>query len=67
MTLNIQAADDGIQGNSIVQIDGGTINIETSTEGIEGTYVQINGGEITIYATDDGINALCKKLIRYRH
>lgn len=56
-TLNISAADDGIQGNAIVQIDGGVINISTSSEGIEGTHVQINGGEISIYATDDGINA----------
>ena len=58
--FNITAADDAIQGNSIVQIDGGNINIETSTEGIEGTYVQINGGEITLYAKDDGINATAK-------
>ena len=59
-TLDITAGDDGIRGTSILQIDGGTINIETSTEGIEGTYIQINGGEITIYATDDGINATSK-------
>ncbi len=56
-TLDISAADDGIQGNAIVQIDGGVININTSSEGIEGTHVQINGGEISIYATDDGVNA----------
>lgn len=59
-TFNIKAADDAIQGNSIVQIDGGNITIETSTEGIEGTYIQINGGEITLYAKDDGINATAK-------
>ncbi|MFZ7119522.1 MAG: carbohydrate-binding domain-containing protein [Eubacteriaceae bacterium] len=59
-TLNITAADDAIRGNSIVQIDGGIINIETCSEGIEGTYLQINGGEINIYATDDGINATSK-------
>ncbi len=58
--LNIRASDDAIQGSTIVQIDGGTINIETCTEGIEGTYVQINGGRIDIYATDDGINATKK-------
>ncbi len=59
-TLNITAADDGIRGTSIVQIDGGEINIETCTEGIEATSIQINGGEISIYATDDGINASAK-------
>lgn len=59
-TLNITAGDDAIRGNSIVQIDGGVINIETCTEGIEGTYIQINGGEIEFYATDDGINATNK-------
>ena len=59
-TLDISAGDDAIRGTSGVQIDGGTINIETCTEGIEGTYVQINGGEIDIYSTDDGINATSK-------
>lgn len=59
-TFLIKAADDAIRGNSIVQIDGGQIDIETCSEGIEGTYVQINGGDIEIYATDDGINASAK-------
>jgi hypothetical protein len=59
-TLNITADDDAILGNSIVQIDGGVINIETSTEGIEATQIQINGGEIDIYASDDGLNASAK-------
>ena len=55
-TLNVSAADDGIHGVSIVQIDGGAINV-TAAEGIEGTWVQINDGEITLSAGDDGINA----------
>lgn len=59
-TLNITAGDDAIRGNSIVQIDGGSINIETCAEGIEGTYIQISSGEIDLYATDDGINATNK-------
>lgn len=54
-TLNIQVADDGIHAVSIIQIDGGTLNI-TAAEGIEATWVQINGGNITINASDDGIN-----------
>lgn len=59
-TFNITAAEDGIQGTSVVQIDGGTINIISCLEGIEATYVQINDGIIDIYSTDDGINAANK-------
>ena len=53
--MNINAASDGIQGTTTVQIDGGTFDI-TGSEGIEGTYVQINDGTINISASDDGIN-----------
>ena len=58
-TLNITASSDGIQGTTVVQIDGGHITISGS-EGIEATYVQINGGNISITASDDGINASYK-------
>ena len=58
-TITIDADDDAIHGTTIVQIDGGTININAA-EGIEGTWVQINGGEISIYSWDDGINAANK-------
>ena len=54
-SFTINAASDGIQATTAVQIDGGTLNI-TASEGIEGTYVQINGGSIDISASDDGIN-----------
>ncbi|MBR1738662.1 MAG: carbohydrate-binding domain-containing protein [Ruminococcus sp.] len=55
-TFDISAVSDGIQVTTVVQVDGGTMNI-TAREGIEGTYVQVNGGNITISASDDGINA----------
>ena len=57
--FDINAASDGIQATTYVQIDGGTFDI-TSSEGIEATYVQINSGDITIDASDDGINAARK-------
>lgn len=56
-TFQISAGDDAFQGTTTLQIDGGTFNIEKSTEGIEATFIQINGGVITLYASDDGINA----------
>lgn len=58
-SLTIQAGDDGVHANSVVQIDGGTLNIKAA-EGIEGTYIQINGGVINVQSTDDGINAAQK-------
>jgi|GEM_PF-544426 len=55
-TFRITASSDGIQATTILQIDGGTLDI-TASEGLEATYVQINGGKISISASDDGINA----------
>ncbi|WP_407383902.1 carbohydrate-binding domain-containing protein [Ruminococcus sp.] len=55
-TLNLTTASDGIQGTTVVQIDGGTITANSS-EGIEATMVQINGGKVSVTASDDGINA----------
>ncbi len=63
--IRIEAADDGIHGTTIVQIDGGTFDIDTYGEGIEATIVQINGGTVDVYAADDGINASAKSSAYY--
>ena len=57
--FTIQSGDDGIHGNSVVQIDGGTLDISAG-EGIEATYIQVNDGEIYIGSWDDGINGAAK-------
>ena len=55
-TFTINGGSDGIQACALLQIDGGTMDINAS-EGLEATYILINDGDINIYATDDGINA----------
>ena len=58
-TFDIIAGGDGAQATTVLQIDGGTLNIN-ATEGLEGTFVQLNGGDINITASDDGVNATSK-------
>ena len=58
-SITISAGDDGIHALSVVQIDGGALNIKAA-EGIEGTYIQFNGGTVNIQSTDDGVNAAYK-------
>lgn len=55
--ITINTLDDGITSDVLTQIDGGTVNIESSYEGIEGGYVKISGGTISVTSSDDGINA----------
>ncbi len=52
----VDCQDDAIHTDGMLQIDGGTFNINAA-EGLEGTYVLVNDGDITISASDDGINA----------
>ena len=58
-TFKISVSDDAIHANTLVQIDGGSFELQAA-EGIEGTFVQINDGDITIAASDDGVNAAYK-------
>jgi len=56
-TIIINTFDDAITSDILTQIEGGTISVESSYEGIEGAYVKILGGTINIKSNDDGINA----------
>ena len=56
-TITINAGDDGMHADLETRIDGGTVTIEKSYEGIEGQIVVIAGGEIAVTSSDDGINA----------
>ena len=56
-SLTITSDDDGIHADASVIIEGGTINITKSYEGIEGLSISISGGSVTLTAADDGLNA----------
>ncbi|KIR03120.1 hypothetical protein P261_01935 [Lachnospiraceae bacterium TWA4] len=60
-TFTIHAKDDGIHASSSLTIDGGTIDIQESYEGIEGLSIDINGGTISVVSSDDGLNAAGRK------
>ena len=55
--LTISSGDDGIHADAAVNIEGGTIVINESYEGIEGLSISISGGSTTLTASDDGLNA----------
>ena len=60
--FTISAGDDAIHADHILSIGsedgtGPTINVTSSTEGLEGTVVNIFGGDISIVSSDDAINA----------
>lgn len=56
-TITINAADDGIRAEKLLEIKDGQINITSSYEGLEGSSVTVSGGKISIVSSDDGINA----------
>lgn len=55
--IDIAAGDDGMHATSTITVDGGTITIIESNEGIESAVITINDGYIDITSSDDGFNA----------
>lgn len=56
-TITVSAGDDGMHADLETRIDGGTVTVSDSYEGLEGQLVVVCGGDITVNASDDGINA----------
>ena len=56
-TLTINASDDGIHADNELNISGGTTNVVTAYEGLEGNIINVSGGSTYVYGSDDGVNA----------
>lgn len=52
-----QTGDDVIHADNALTIDGGTISITQSYEGIEAGDITVNDGKISVVSSDDGFNA----------
>ena len=50
-------ASQGIDGYNVVQILGGTVNITSENEGIQGEKIYMKSGTLTVDAVDDCLNA----------
>ena len=55
--ITLSASDDGVHADGDLTISGGTINVTSSYEGLEGNVINITGGSTYVYAIDDGVNA----------
>lgn len=49
--------DDGLHADGNLTVNGGSIAVTESFEGLEGLSLDINGGTIRVTASDDGLNA----------
>ena len=56
-SLTVKAGDDGIHADAEALIEGGTIDVAESYEGIEALSIKVSGGDIKTVASDDGFNA----------
>ena len=58
--ISLYSNDDGIHADGDLFINGGSISVLNSYEGVEGNSVTVSGGNLSIYSKDDGINCTLK-------
>jgi hypothetical protein len=58
--VSIATGDDAVHADTQLYIDGGTLDVTASYEGLESAAITIADGDITLVSSDDGINAAQK-------
>ena len=56
-TLTLSAGSQALASDTAVIINGGTVNVTKSKEGVESKIITINGGTVNITSEDDCLNA----------
>lgn len=55
--LTLASGDDAVHAEQTLQVDGGTVDVTASVEGLEGKDIVINDGSMRVVSSDDGVNA----------
>ena len=55
--LTAASGDDAVHAEQTLQVDGGTVDVTASVEGLEAKDIVINAGSVQVVSSDDGVNA----------
>lgn len=55
--VTVYSNDDGLHADGVLSIQGGSVFVTNSYEGLEGNQVKISGGFVSVISKDDGINS----------
>jgi len=56
-SITISTVDDAIKSKTRIDVNGGTLALTNTVEGLEAPVIHINGGVLHLTSTDDGLNA----------
>lgn len=56
-TLSLYSNDDGIHADGVLAVNGGSVTVTNSYEGLEGTSIKVTSGKVAVTSSDDGFNS----------
>ncbi|MFD7023697.1 carbohydrate-binding domain-containing protein [Promicromonospora sukumoe] len=55
--VTVASGDDGVHAESDLVVDGATVTVSESVEGLEGAHILVASGTVDVTSSDDGFNA----------
>lgn len=55
--VTVASGDDGVHAESDLLVDGATVTVSESVEGLEAAHILVTGGTVDVTSSDDGFNA----------